>query len=180
MNLEDSIRHGFVNNFETNSVECLWCRLTIPCEVLPLCDDLNGLHRELSPRCSFLRNMQVQQDTSQTSDTTRVSNVAGFLPQERPAQLRAIECPPCRDETPRQDTPSQASKPKGQLLQTAVVNHPNTLSGTDYGLERIMTNRSPTESSTDSSVEDSSGEQTFWRQIVSFPSELCFCGKIKQ
>ena len=108
-------------------------------------------------------------------------DVAGFLPQERPAQLKAIECPPCRDETPRQDTPSEESKPKYQLLQTAVntnINDPtcNTLSGTDIGLQNIMTNRSPAESSTDSSVEDSSGEQTFWREIVSCVSY----GKIKQ
>ena len=85
MNSEGLIRHGFVSNFETNSVECLCCRLTITCEALLLCDDLDRLHRERSPRCRIVRNI--------------------FLSQERPAgQLRAAECSPCRDGPPRQDT----------------------------------------------------------------------------
>ena len=44
-------------------------------------------------------------------------------------------------------------------------------SGADLGLDRIMMNRSPreflaAEGSTDSSVTDSSGDQTFWRKIT--------------
>ena len=85
MNPKDLIRHGFINNFETNCVECLCCRLTITCEAILLCDDLDRLHRELSPQCRIVRNI--------------------FLSQERPAgQLRAAECLLCRDEPPWQDT----------------------------------------------------------------------------
>ena len=209
MNPEDLNRHGFVNNFKANSVECSGCRLIITREALLLCDDINRIHRERSPRCRF-----VQQYLFQTNHANRTSNAIGFLSQERPEQkAREANCTAGLGELLTQNlqllSDQRAASPVipgrdilvgatgGASGSVHIERHPECkfaqqlkewqsvendsdedestppLSGSDVGLHRIMVNRSPrprhnqTES-TDSSVDDSSGEQTFWRQIVSF------------
>ena len=90
MNPEDLNRHGFANNFKTNSIECSGCCLIITWEALQLCDDINRLHRERSPQCRFVQD--TVQNASQTNHANHPSTV-GYLSQERLTQkAREAEC----------------------------------------------------------------------------------------